>query len=107
MLTSEQINDLHRLYWSERWPIRKIERHLQMGWRTIRKYLEKPAQAPTRRQRTSKLDPFKPRSTMNEIPEEFGARASVIVIPKASHALIPEQPAAVVHAIVGWIQRLP
>jgi hypothetical protein len=28
MLTTEQINDLHRLYWSEHWPIRKIERHL-------------------------------------------------------------------------------
>src|SRR5713101_736196 len=31
MLSTEQINDLHRLYWSERWPIRKIERHLRMG----------------------------------------------------------------------------
>lgn len=26
MLTTEQINDLHRLYWSDHWPIRKIER---------------------------------------------------------------------------------
>jgi transposase len=59
MLSTEQINDLHRLYWSERWPIRKIERHLRMGWHTIRKYLDAPAQSPTRRQRTSKLDPFK------------------------------------------------
>ena len=30
MLTSEQINDLHRMYWSERCSIRKIERHLSM-----------------------------------------------------------------------------
>jgi transposase len=59
MLTSEQINDLHRLYWSERWPIRKIERHLNMGWRTIRKYLDAPAQGVTKRQRNSKLDSFK------------------------------------------------
>jgi hypothetical protein len=44
MLDTEQINDLHRLYWSERWSIRKIERHLKMGWRTIRKYLKAPAQ---------------------------------------------------------------
>ena len=50
MLTTEQINDLHRLYWSERWSIRKIERHLKMGWRTIRKYLEAPAQAPALRE---------------------------------------------------------
>ena len=60
MLTTDQINDLHRLYWSERWPIRKIERHLRMSWRTIKKYLDAPAQGPALRQRDSKLDPFKP-----------------------------------------------
>jgi transposase len=60
MLTTDQINDLHRLYWSERWPIRKIERHLRMSWRTIKKYLDAPAQVPAQRQRQSKLDPFKP-----------------------------------------------
>jgi transposase len=60
MLTTDQINDLHRLYWSERWPIRKIERHLRMSWRTIKKYLDAPAQEPAQRQRESKLDPFKP-----------------------------------------------
>jgi transposase len=59
MLTTDQINDLHRLYWSERWPIRKIERHLRMGWHTIKKYLDAPAQGPARRPRDSKLDPFK------------------------------------------------
>ena len=46
MLSPEQINDLHRLYRSERWPIRKIERHLWMSWHTIRKYLDAPAQGP-------------------------------------------------------------
>jgi transposase len=59
MLTSEQINELHRLYWSEHWPIRKIERHMRMGWKTIRKYLDAPAQGPSRRERRSKLDAFK------------------------------------------------
>ena len=44
MLTSDQINELHRLYLSEQWPIRKIERHLNMGWKTIKKYLDAPAQ---------------------------------------------------------------
>jgi pimeloyl-ACP methyl ester carboxylesterase len=53
------------------------------------------------------LDPFKPRSMMNELRDEFGERASVVVIPNASHALIPEQPAAVVEAIVAWIGKLP
>jgi pimeloyl-ACP methyl ester carboxylesterase len=53
------------------------------------------------------LDPFKPRSMMNEMREEFGERVTVVVIPNASHALIPEQPAAVVDAIVAWIGKLP
>jgi pimeloyl-ACP methyl ester carboxylesterase len=53
------------------------------------------------------LDPFKPRAMMNEIREEFGERATIIVIPNASHALLPEQPAAVVEAIVAWIGGLP
>jgi pimeloyl-ACP methyl ester carboxylesterase len=53
------------------------------------------------------LDPFKPRAMMNEMREEFGERVTVVVIPNASHALIPEQPAAVVDAIVAWIGKLP
>ena len=60
MLTSEQINDLHRMYWEESLSIRQIERRLNMGWRTIKKYLEAPAQGPATRQRASKLDTFKP-----------------------------------------------
>jgi hypothetical protein len=47
MLTAEQIQTIHQLYYAERWPIRKIERHLRMGWRTIRKYLEQPDQPST------------------------------------------------------------
>jgi pimeloyl-ACP methyl ester carboxylesterase len=53
------------------------------------------------------LDPFKPRAMANEMREEFGERATVVVIPNASHALIPEQPAAVVDTIVAWIGKLP
>src|SRR5262245_22035820 len=51
-------------------------------------------------------DPFKPRSMMNEIKDEFGDRATVIVIPNASHALVPEQPAAVIESIVAWMRKL-
>jgi pimeloyl-ACP methyl ester carboxylesterase len=43
----------------------------------------------------------------NEMREEFGERVSVVVIPNASHALIPEQPAVVVAAILAWIGKLP
>jgi transposase len=59
MLTNDQINELHRLYVSEKWSIRKIERHLNMGWKTIKKYLDTPAQSAAPRRRQSKLDPFK------------------------------------------------
>jgi len=52
------------------------------------------------------LDPFKPRETANELREEFGERVTIAVIPDASHALIPEQPAAVVAAIIAWIRTL-
>src|SRR5512135_1856233 len=77
MLTTDQINELHHLYWSERWPIRKIERHLRMSWRTIKKYLETPAQTAAQRLRVSKLDPFKP--TIAELLEK-DSRASAAVI---------------------------
>ena len=53
------------------------------------------------------LDPFKRRETANELREELGERVTIAVIPDASHALIPEQPAAVVEAIVAWMRRLP
>lgn len=51
-------------------------------------------------------DPFKPRAMMNEVKEEFGKRATIVVIPNASHALIPEQPAAIVETIVAWMRKL-
>jgi pimeloyl-ACP methyl ester carboxylesterase len=51
-------------------------------------------------------DPFKPKEKWNESREEFGERVSVVVIPNASHALIPEQLDAVVEAILAWIAKL-
>ena len=62
MLSTEQINDLHRLYWSEHWPIRKIERHLRMGWHTIRKYLDAPAQGPAHGRAPANSIPSRPPS---------------------------------------------
>lgn len=52
-------------------------------------------------------DPFKPAAARQELKEEFGDRVTIAVIPNASHALIPEQPQAVVEAIVGWMRTLP
>ena len=51
-------------------------------------------------------DPFKPREKMNELRDEFGDRVTIAVVKDASHALLPEQPAAVIEAIVGWVKGL-
>ena len=52
------------------------------------------------------IDPFKPEETRNELKDEFGDRVTIAVIPNASHALLPEQPAAVVEAIAAWVRKL-
>lgn len=52
-------------------------------------------------------DPFKPAAARHELKDEFGDRVTIAVIPDASHALIPEQPQAVVDAIVAWARALP
>jgi pimeloyl-ACP methyl ester carboxylesterase len=54
----------------------------------------------------AELDPFKPAAKRNEMKDEFGSRVTVAVIPNASHALIPEQPKAVVDALTAWIKGL-
>ena len=59
MLTDQQIRNVHRLYYGERWPIRKIERQLRIGWRTIKKYLRQPDHPPVSLHKPGKLDPFK------------------------------------------------
>jgi pimeloyl-ACP methyl ester carboxylesterase len=52
------------------------------------------------------VDPFKPKGTENELKDEFPDRVTIAVIPNASHALLPEQPAAVVEAIAKWVRGL-
>jgi transposase len=60
MLTPDQINSIHRLHGIEKWSLRKIAAHLHISRRTILKYLDTPAPPPARRDRSSKLDQFKP-----------------------------------------------
>lgn len=60
MLTPDQINTIHRLHLIDKWSLRKIARHLQIGRHTVAKYIETPAPPPAHRDRASKLDPFKP-----------------------------------------------
>ena len=38
-----------------------------------------------------------------DIVERLGARARLVTIPDAGHALLPEQPAATLTAILGWL----
>ena len=52
-------------------------------------------------------DAFRPRETANDLREEFGGRVTVAVIPDAGHALVPEQPEAVVAALLDWMRKLP
>lgn len=53
-------------------------------------------------------DPYRPRSSSNELVDEFGAkRVSVVVIPHTAHAVIVEQPRAVADAIVRYARQLP
>ena len=52
-------------------------------------------------------DPWRPASTRTGILDDLGAsRVTVVVIPDASHALIPEQPLAVVRAVRDWTRAI-
>lgn len=52
-------------------------------------------------------DPWRPAASRNELKDVLGSKVTVQVIPHASHALMPEQPAAVAEAIVAWARSLP
>ncbi len=55
----------------------------------------------------AELDPWRPAHTRNGIRDDLGPdRVSVVVIPDASHALIPEQPQAVVRAVRDWTRTI-
>jgi transposase len=77
MLNPEQIDALHRLHWAEKWPVRKIARHLKLGRRSVAKYLASPAPVPVPRERPSKLDPYKP--LLSELLEQDPAAPAVVI----------------------------
>jgi pimeloyl-ACP methyl ester carboxylesterase len=52
------------------------------------------------------IDPFMPEESRNDLMKEFPGRVTLAIIPNASHALLPEQPAAVVKAITEWVRGL-
>jgi len=51
-------------------------------------------------------DPFVPEASRNDLKNEFPDRVTLAVIPNSGHALLPEQPAAVVKAIAEWVRGL-
>jgi pimeloyl-ACP methyl ester carboxylesterase len=52
-------------------------------------------------------DPFKPPPSRAEMKDEFGDRVTIVTIRDASHALFPEQPQAIVRALVDWVWGVP
>jgi pimeloyl-ACP methyl ester carboxylesterase len=52
-------------------------------------------------------DPWRPESTRNELKDQLGDKVTVRVIPRAGHALVPEQPEAITTAIADWVRQLP
>lgn len=52
-------------------------------------------------------DPWRPESTRNELKDQLGDQVTVRVIPRAGHALVPEQPEAIAAAIADWVRQLP
>jgi len=78
MLSSEPINEIHRLYHAERWSLRKIARHLRLAPKTVKKYLLAPAQTPGSRSRASKLDPFK--LTLSELLQQDSTASAVVLL---------------------------
>ena len=53
-------------------------------------------------------DPWRPRDTLNQMRDDLGAdRVTVVVIPDASHALVPEQPDRLMAVVLDWMRGLP
>ena len=55
----------------------------------------------------SECDPLSPPESRNCYVNEFGAnRVTVALIPKAAHALLPEQPEAVAKALLDYLKKI-
>lgn len=52
-------------------------------------------------------DTIAPRRYAAVLKNALGPQVTVVVVPRAGHALIPEQPLAVCSALVAWMQALP
>lgn len=59
-LDRKQIQTITRLYWTDKWPIRRIARHMGISRKTIGKHLSLARPSCPSPQRASKLDSYKP-----------------------------------------------
>lgn len=50
-------------------------------------------------------DAIIPREQSRALIDELGGRVTLVVIPHAGHAMLPEQPAALAGAIIAWMRR--
>jgi len=78
MLNADRLNEIHRLFHGEHWSLRKIARHLHLARKTLRKYLHSPVQAPARRRRTTKMDPFQ--SAVADLLEQDSSASAVVIL---------------------------
>ncbi|MBV9796111.1 MAG: alpha/beta hydrolase [Actinobacteria bacterium] len=53
---------------------------------------------------TAECDPFHPKDQWGLLRSELGSRVTSTVVEDASHALFPEQPAAVAEAVIGYLR---
>jgi pimeloyl-ACP methyl ester carboxylesterase len=52
-------------------------------------------------------DRISPPPALEELRSAVGPKAEVVVIERAGHALLPEQPLATADALISWTRRLP
>jgi transposase len=78
MLNDQQINEIHRLHWHQKWSLRQIAHHLNLNRRTVAKYLIHPAQPRPQPQRTSKLEPF--HAAIGELLEQDPSASAVVIL---------------------------
>ena len=52
-------------------------------------------------------DPWRPANTRSELQDMLGDQVKVQLLAQCSHAMLPEQPAAVAAALTAWAQSLP
>jgi len=55
----------------------------------------------------AEFDTVVPPSARQDLKNELGDRVTILVIPNAGHALIPEQVEAVADGIDAYVKRLP